>query len=397
MPGVDLEFPLASPTTEIGSPECAESGLEAVIGDFLAQDVPGDEDLGVENKFESLLRCAVREIHMDLKAFGKQIDKRLEEAAATVAPLAQTLVQLQEENKILRNEQEKVMKKVEALCKAMGLKHPLFEQVSSEDIQANTTHILDSQFSSSDFSSPTLCVSENPACGNSEIVAQECKVNSQDFDNTNCTMTSESTLKDGKSMLSSSKSGLQGSVFSPLDFVSEPNNTISEMQEKTGLNSEPGIADDSLLSLHDFECTLPDINSSQDNGKSNCALNSPIGISQGSVLGPQDFTDELTGTTSELINSETASKEDNNGLNSPVGVPQGSNMEPQEFECLSNDCANFEEPAHPKTEAPVPNRPGFSNHLSLSLEGYTPSNTVPLLLMHFHLIPNTECHILLLR
>uniref|UniRef100_A0A3B3ZG28 Calponin-homology (CH) domain-containing protein n=1 Tax=Periophthalmus magnuspinnatus TaxID=409849 RepID=A0A3B3ZG28_9GOBI len=74
-----------------------------------------------EQKFESLLCCAVQEIHMDLKEFGKQLEQSLDEAAAKVAPLAQTLVQLQEESKILKSEQERLAKEVEVLCLVMGL------------------------------------------------------------------------------------------------------------------------------------------------------------------------------------------------------------------------------------------------------------------------------------
>lgn len=125
MPGVNLDFLPASKSLEtLGSPDsaCAESGLEEVIGDLLSQEEAEDEEEQFcKRKFELTLRCAVGEIHSDLKAFGKRVDARLEEAAAQVAPLAEALVRLQEENLRLRIQQEKLVGQVEAMCQVMGL------------------------------------------------------------------------------------------------------------------------------------------------------------------------------------------------------------------------------------------------------------------------------------
>lgn len=144
MPGVNLDFLRASESSEaLGSPDsaCAESGLEEVIGDLLAQENAEEEEepLGV-HKFELTLQCAVREIHCNLQAFGKRVDARLEEAGAQVACLAQTLARLQEENQSLRMHQEKIVQQVEALCEVLGLPDPqLHESPSKEDSHETKT------------------------------------------------------------------------------------------------------------------------------------------------------------------------------------------------------------------------------------------------------------------
>lgn len=135
MPGVNLDFlPASQAPEELGSPDsaCAESGLEEVIGDLLAQEeVEDEEEQFGERKFEVTLRCAVGEIHSDLQAFGKRVDARLEEAAAQVAPLADDLARLQEENLRLRIQQERLVRQVEALCEVLGLPDPLLHVLPS--------------------------------------------------------------------------------------------------------------------------------------------------------------------------------------------------------------------------------------------------------------------------
>lgn len=131
-----MDFPTAREAPgslcSLDSP-CAESGLEEVIGDLLAQEQAamedeervgrGEEDEGLRG-LELTLRCAVGEIHSDLQAFGKKMDARLEAATCQVAPLAQTVALLQEENLRLRIQQERLARQVEALCKALGLPEP---------------------------------------------------------------------------------------------------------------------------------------------------------------------------------------------------------------------------------------------------------------------------------
>lgn len=129
MPVVSLDFLPASQAPEaLGSPDsaCAESGLEGVIGNLLALEEAEDEEKQFcKRTFELTLQCAVGEIHSDLQAFGKRVDARLEEAAAQVAPLAKSLLRLQEENIRLRIQQERLVRQVEALCQVMDLPDPL--------------------------------------------------------------------------------------------------------------------------------------------------------------------------------------------------------------------------------------------------------------------------------
>lgn len=179
MPGVNLDFLPASQAPEaLGSPDstCAESGLEEVIGDLLAQEEAEDEEEQFyKRKFELTLRCAVGEIHSDLQAFGKRVDARLEEVAAQVVPLAEALVRLQEENLRLKIQQERLVKQVETLCQVMGLPDPLLHILpSKEDLTSfpceTKTPSGDFQASSSDF--PTLS-SDPPACTPQDTALRE--------------------------------------------------------------------------------------------------------------------------------------------------------------------------------------------------------------------------------
>lgn len=129
MPGVNLHIlPASSTPGALGDADtagCAESGLEEVIGDLLAQEEEQEEQLW-KRRLEVELRSAVCEVHCDLQVFGKRVDARLQEALAQMTPLAAALAQLQEENLRLRNQQEVLLRKVEALCQAVGVKDPQF-------------------------------------------------------------------------------------------------------------------------------------------------------------------------------------------------------------------------------------------------------------------------------
>lgn len=132
MPGVSLD-PTPNLGDEVSLPlrldqDCAESGLEAVIGDLLLQTDADDEDGKASNeRFYELdlnLQRAVQEIHCDLKVFGKSIQARLEEATAQVTPVVEAIATLQQENASLRILQEKLARQVMALCDALGLPEP---------------------------------------------------------------------------------------------------------------------------------------------------------------------------------------------------------------------------------------------------------------------------------
>lgn len=158
MPGVNLDFLPASEAPEaLGSPDsaCAESGLEEVIGDLLAQEeVEDEEEQFCKRKFELTLRCAVGEMHSDLQAFGKRVDARLQEAAAQVAPLAEAFAKLQEENLRLRFQQDRLVRQVEALCQVMGLPDP-----SLHDHESSPSVPSESKTASSDFPTSSSDVS----------------------------------------------------------------------------------------------------------------------------------------------------------------------------------------------------------------------------------------------
>lgn len=139
MPGVDLDLMATSedqlaPLTSLDG-ECAESGLEAAVGDLLADslvdDPPdkegrsADEEVG---RLELALQCAVQDIHCDLKAFSEHIDARLEEAAAEVAPAIEAIATLREENVRLELQQETLARQIEVLCHALGLPAPHLQQ-----------------------------------------------------------------------------------------------------------------------------------------------------------------------------------------------------------------------------------------------------------------------------
>lgn len=178
MPGVNLDFLPASQTPEaLGSPDsaCAESGLEEAIGDLLAQEEVEDEDKQFcKRKFELTLQCAVGEMHSDLQAFGKRVDARLEEAGAQVAPLAEALVRLQEENLRLTIQQERLVRQVEAMCQVMGLPDPLLHVLPSKESSPSIpcepkALSSDSPTSSGDF--PTLS-SDCPVCTPQDIALE---------------------------------------------------------------------------------------------------------------------------------------------------------------------------------------------------------------------------------
>lgn len=178
MPGVNLDFLPASEAADVlGSPDsaCTESGLEEMIGDLLTQDEALDEEEPLcKRKFELMLQCAVSEIHSDLRAFGKQVDVRLLEAATQVAPLAEAFAQLQEENTRLRIQQETLVRTVETLCQVMGLTSPSFSPLAGEDISPATPR--ESVIVSSDF--PNLPANISPCTSESAVALAETHDNS---------------------------------------------------------------------------------------------------------------------------------------------------------------------------------------------------------------------------
>ncbi|KAJ0067761.1 hypothetical protein NL108_010051 [Boleophthalmus pectinirostris] len=323
MLGVHLDFSSTS-MSELSSPE-------KVPGHLLIQDTTttGDENL-VEQKFESLLRRAVQEIHMDLKEFGKRLDQSLDEAAATVAPLAQTLAQLQEENKILKREQERLAKEVEVLCRAMGLQDIQFEKMdSSED--PDKTSLLKSP----------LGVPQG-----SVLVLEEFQSSPQEA---NC-----SPINPLQQDLSSLKSPSRELILDSQDFksldspVSPVDLECYKHFDQVDANTAPVLPKNTAHKLVGFE-TSPEM--------ANSLLSSPTGVPQGSVLNPQAFEREPKDIqeTQEFERSPNAS--DNTSCESKLG------------KCTL-----------PELASPLaPRRPGSCPRRSLSapaLVGHAPGSTM---------------------
>ncbi|CAL9684496.1 unnamed protein product [Knipowitschia caucasica] len=67
------------------------------------------------SRYESTLRDAIREIHVDVSAFKIGMERRLEETSQQSAPLSKAVSQLQEENQQLKNQLEVLTRQVELL------------------------------------------------------------------------------------------------------------------------------------------------------------------------------------------------------------------------------------------------------------------------------------------
>lgn len=176
MPGVNLDIlPASAAADALASPDsvCAESGLEQMIGDLLAQDEAEDEEGPLcKRKLESMLQCAVSEIHSDLQDFGKRVDACLLEATTQVVPLAEALAKIQEENTRLRIQQETLVRQVEALCQVMGLTSPSFSSLAGEESSPSTqcgTVIVSNDF-------PNLPANVSPCTSQSAALEEACHI-----------------------------------------------------------------------------------------------------------------------------------------------------------------------------------------------------------------------------
>ncbi|KAL2092120.1 hypothetical protein ACEWY4_011918 [Coilia grayii] len=118
MPGVSME-PMD---------ECAESGLECVIGDLLCPLGEGEGD-GEEvalagggavevEEVERRMQEAVCEVHAELRDFGRLLEQRVQEH---LGPLMGALQELQQDNLRLRLQQERLVRQVDSLCHALQL------------------------------------------------------------------------------------------------------------------------------------------------------------------------------------------------------------------------------------------------------------------------------------
>ncbi|XP_035383393.1 platelet binding protein GspB-like isoform X3 [Electrophorus electricus] len=75
----------------------------------------GDDGRSLLARFERALRTVVREFHVDVAAFKRAVEQRLEEACRDTEPLASTVAKLQEENQQLKERLEALAQLVDAL------------------------------------------------------------------------------------------------------------------------------------------------------------------------------------------------------------------------------------------------------------------------------------------
>lgn len=93
-------------------------------------------------RYESTLRDAIREIHVDVSAFKMGVEHRLEETATLSAPLGRAVVQLQQENRQLRAQLEALTRQVELLSGMACERSPL---LSNSHYQNHKNHLSDIQ------------------------------------------------------------------------------------------------------------------------------------------------------------------------------------------------------------------------------------------------------------
>uniref|UniRef100_A0A8C3N9T5 Uncharacterized protein n=1 Tax=Geospiza parvula TaxID=87175 RepID=A0A8C3N9T5_GEOPR len=72
-------------------------------------------------RYEDTLRGAVREIHVDIQLFKQGVGRQVEEVLRLASPLAHAVSELQQENRRLRVQLERLSRQVEALGRSAGL------------------------------------------------------------------------------------------------------------------------------------------------------------------------------------------------------------------------------------------------------------------------------------
>lgn len=72
-------------------------------------------------RYEDALRGAVREIQADIQVFKQGVGRQVEEVLRLASPLAHTVSELQQENRRLRAQLERLTRQVEALGRSAGL------------------------------------------------------------------------------------------------------------------------------------------------------------------------------------------------------------------------------------------------------------------------------------
>ncbi|NWR86945.1 SMTL2 protein, partial [Furnarius figulus] len=76
---------------------------------------------GALGRYEDALRGAVRDIHVDMQLFKQGVGRQVEEVLRLASPLAHSVSELQQENRRLRAQLERLSRQVEALGRSAGL------------------------------------------------------------------------------------------------------------------------------------------------------------------------------------------------------------------------------------------------------------------------------------
>lgn len=72
-------------------------------------------------RYEDTLRGAVQEIQVDIQVFKQGVGRQVEEVLRLASPLAHSVSELQQENRRLRAQLERLSRQVEALGRSAGL------------------------------------------------------------------------------------------------------------------------------------------------------------------------------------------------------------------------------------------------------------------------------------
>ncbi|NWT69875.1 SMTL2 protein, partial [Prunella himalayana] len=81
-------------------------------------------------RYEDTLRGAVREIHVDIQLFKQGVGRQVEEVLRLASPLAHAVSELQQENRRLRVQLERLSRQVEALGRSAGLPQEWVNEVA---------------------------------------------------------------------------------------------------------------------------------------------------------------------------------------------------------------------------------------------------------------------------
>ncbi|NXQ29607.1 SMTL2 protein, partial [Alaudala cheleensis] len=85
-------------------------------------------------RYEDTLRGAVREIHVDIQLFKQGVGRQVEEVLRLASPLAHAVSELQQENRRLRVQLERLSRQVEALGRSVGLQQEWVNEAESAQV-----------------------------------------------------------------------------------------------------------------------------------------------------------------------------------------------------------------------------------------------------------------------